>query len=32
MPFIAELWVLRDSDYDEAARLVAQRDTDENAT
>jgi len=21
-PFISELWVLRDSDYDEAARLV----------
>jgi len=26
LPFISELWVLRDEDYDQAARLLAQKD------
>ena len=31
LPFIPELWVLRDEDYDEAARLIARKDADESA-
>ena len=31
LPFISELWVLRDEDYDEAAQLIARKDADEPA-
>jgi hypothetical protein len=31
LPFVSELWVLRDEDYDEAARLIARKDAEEPA-